>query len=103
MLNDQTVRVRVSVDASEARRKLAALAASVAGLNAVIVLRRSLAEVLTALAFVAGWLLVTAGIARLTSPIAWLFSIGILSISLGGWKLLAQFVWNGLYALTRDS
>jgi hypothetical protein len=60
------------------------------------------AECLMALAFVGGWLLVTAGIAALTSRIAWLFSLGLLAISLGGWKPFARFVYAGLYVLTRE-
>lgn len=60
------------------------------------------AELLTAGAFVIGWLLITVGIVRLTSPTAWFFSLGLLLISLGGWKVLRALATDGLYALTRD-
>lgn len=59
------------------------------------------AELLTALTFVAGWLLITAGVAALTSAVAWYFSLGLLAISLGGWKVLWRLALDGLYALTR--
>jgi hypothetical protein len=61
------------------------------------------AELLAALAFVVGWLLLTDAIARVTvTPLAWRVSIGLLAISLGGWKPLAQMIWHGLYVLSRD-
>lgn len=63
--------------------------------------RSTRAELLTAAALLAGWLLITAGIASLTSPRAWTFSIGALCISLGGWRMLWQIATSGLYALTR--
>lgn len=59
-------------------------------------------ETLTATAFIGGWLLITAGIAALTSRVAWLFSLGVLLISLGGWRLLWRMATDGLYALTRE-
>ena len=58
-------------------------------------------EVLTALAFLGGWALLTLGVVALTSPLAWLFSGGLLAISLGGWKLFYVFVRDGLYVLTK--
>lgn len=103
MASEETLRIRLSIDTSSVRRKLAILGAAFATSKPVVAVRASLAEILTAMTFVVGWLLITAGIAHLTSPIAWYFSLGLLALSLGGWKLLAQFVWNGLYALTRDS
>lgn len=61
------------------------------------------AELLTALAFVVGWLLLTDAIARVTStPLVWRVSIGLLAMSLGGWKMLIQMIWHGLYVLSRD-
>lgn len=57
---------------------------------------------LTAGAFIGGWSLITQGVAALTSPLAWLFSGGVLLISLGGWKLFWALVTNGLYSLTRE-
>jgi hypothetical protein len=62
-----------------------------------------LPEGLTALAFVGGWTLITAGVVALSSPLAWLFSGGLLAISLGGWKLFYIFVRDGLYLLTQAS
>lgn len=59
------------------------------------------AEVATALAFLAGWTLITYGVAVLTSPLAWVFSGGLLCLSLGGWRLLGVVVIDGMYALTR--
>jgi hypothetical protein len=67
----------------------------------LLALRAALPELLTAGAFIAGWSLITAGIVALTSPLAWLFSGGLLALSLGGWKLLWALATNGLYALTR--
>src|SRR5262245_49811844 len=101
-MKEETIRLRLTVDTSDVRRKLAILAAAFTTSKAIVAARRSAAEILTAFTFVAGWLLITAGIAQLTSPTAWYFSLGLLALSLGGWKLLAQFMWNGLYALTRD-
>lgn len=60
----------------------------------------ALPETLTALAFVAGWTLVTMGVVALTSSLAWLFSGGLLLISLGGWRLFYIFIRDGLYVLT---
>lgn len=59
------------------------------------------AELLAAAALVAGWSLITAGVAALTSPLAWLFSAGTFLISLFGWELLYTVGRRGLYALTR--
>lgn len=57
------------------------------------------AEIATGAAFVAGWLLVTWGVASLTAWEAWPISIGLLLISSGGWKLLRRFATDGLYDL----
>lgn len=64
---------------------------------------RAVPEILTAGAFLGGWLLVTAGVVRLTSPVAWVFSGGLLLLSLGGWKLLWVLVRDGLYVLTQTT
>ena len=48
------------------------------------------------LAVVSGWSLITAGIAELTSPLAWLFSAGLLLVSLVGWKPLFTVAVEGL-------
>lgn len=82
--------------------------------SALAFVRRYWAEILTAIAFVAGWLLLTAGLAsiadalpwRVALPIAravWRVSLGALAISLGGWKMLRQFIADGLYALTKGA
>jgi hypothetical protein len=68
----------------------------------LLALSNSRAECLVAFAFIAGWLLLSAGIAALTSPVAWLFSLGLLGISLGGWKVFWRLITAGLYALTRE-
>jgi hypothetical protein len=60
-----------------------------------------LPELLTATTLLGGWALITAAIAALTSPLAWLFSGGLLLISLGGWKLLWALASNGLYTLIK--
>jgi hypothetical protein len=70
-------------------------------LKARVVVRVSLPEILTTAALLGGWLLLTLGVVALTSPVAWLFSGGLLLLSLGGWKLAWALVTNGLYALTR--
>jgi hypothetical protein len=59
------------------------------------------AELLTACGLVGGWALITAGIVALTSPLAWLFSGGLLLVSACGWELLYTIARRGLYALTR--
>lgn len=60
------------------------------------------AELLVAAAFLGGWFLVTLGIASYTSTRVWPISLGILLLSLCGWK----WVWNltsvGLYTLGGD-
>jgi hypothetical protein len=53
----------------------------------------------TELSLVVGWLLITAGIARLTSSVAWYFSLGLLAISLGGWKVVIGIAWHGVDGL----
>lgn len=59
-------------------------------------------EFATASAFVCGWILVTSGVAALTTKHLWPISIGLLLISLGGWRLLRTLVTEGLYSLTRN-
>ena len=65
-------------------------------------LQRLRAELLTALALLGGWLLVTWGVAALTHWAAWPISLGILSVSLGGWRFAWTVARDGLYTLTRD-
>lgn len=61
------------------------------------------AEILTGSAMLAGWALVTLGVATFAGPVTWAFSGGLLLLSLSGWKLLWQLVAHGLYALTREA
>ena len=57
---------------------------------------------MTGAAFLAGWLLVTWGLASIpTRAAVWRLSFGILSICLGGPRVLWAVLTNGLYALTR--
>jgi hypothetical protein len=62
---------------------------------------RNRAELATAAAFLAGWVLITWAIALYTSPRIWLVSGGLLLISLGGWEFLLTILRKGLYTLTR--
>ncbi len=64
-------------------------------------MRRYRAELLTAAALLAGWLLITWWVAMLTSWRVWPFSLGLLLVSCGGWRLLYAVARDGLYALTR--
>lgn len=73
------------------------LAVVVAGARA----RKRAAELLTAVAVLAGWAFLTSAVAALTSPLAWRFSIGVLCLSLAGWKFIYQLASSGLYALSR--
>lgn len=59
-----------------------------------------LLENLAELFLLIGWLLVTAGIAHLTAPVTWYFSLGLLALSLGGWKVLIGIALNGIGALS---
>jgi hypothetical protein len=71
---------------------------------AVAALWRHRADLLTGAAFLAGWLLLTWGFASLPSRAAvWRLSFGVLSICLGGPRLLWAILSNGLYALTRPT
>jgi hypothetical protein len=70
-------------------------------LRLLVQVRVALPELLTTAALLGGWTLITAAIAALTSPLAWLFSGGLLLISLGGWKLLWALASNGLYTLIK--
>lgn len=52
-------------------------------------------------AIVAGWALVTYGLASLTVPEVWPLSGGLALLSLAGWGHLRQIVSLGLYTLSR--
>lgn len=58
-------------------------------------------EALHSLALLGGWTALTAGVAHLTSSVAWLFSAGLLGFALAGFQHTATLAWKGLYALTR--
>ena len=76
---------------------------AVVGIRAAIL--TGIAERLTATVFIVGWLLITDAIALLphcAPAIVWRLSLGLLAMSLGGWKLFVQFAYRGLYDLTRD-
>jgi hypothetical protein len=62
----------------------------------------SFAEILTALAVLAGWALLTWPVAALLSVWVWPVSGGVLLLSCVGWRLIGVIAWQGLYALTRD-
>lgn len=57
------------------------------------------AEILTASALLAGWALLTHGIALLTTPKVWPLSAGLLLLSLCGYRLLWAIASHGLYML----
>lgn len=58
-------------------------------------------ELLTGLALVAGWTLLTFGIAELVSELAWPISGGLLLLSLCGWGFLKDLFTEGLYVLSQ--
>lgn len=61
-----------------------------------------LAEAGTGAALVAGWALVTLGVARYLDPaVVWPVSIGLLLLSLCGWGFLLELFTEGLYVLSR--
>ncbi len=80
------------------------------------ILDRHWKEIALAAVFVVGWLLTTAGVSSLVGSTAydrgmidvpvleravWFLSVGVLCISLGGWKMLYQLVSSGLYVLDK--
>ena len=54
------------------------------------------AEITVSIALLGGWTLLTWGIARLTSTDAWIFSGGVLLLSLIGWQPILTLVIKGL-------
>lgn len=73
--------------------------------NAIAALWDLRAELLASLALLAGWLLITHSL-TLMAPAwfdqIWALSIGVLLVSLAGWRLLWAIATTGLYALTRE-
>lgn len=59
------------------------------------------AELAVCAAVMAGWCLVTHGIASLTTPKVWPISIGLFLLLACGWRFLWQIATHGLYTLTR--
>jgi hypothetical protein len=59
-----------------------------------------LPELLVTLALVAGWLLLTWGIAALLVWQVWPISVGLFLLGCCGWRFLARLFGRGLYALT---
>lgn len=57
----------------------------------------------TELLLVVGWLLITAGVAHLTAPVAWLFSLGLLALAIGGLKVVIGIAWNGVEGLSEGA
>jgi hypothetical protein len=64
---------------------------------------KRLAAAAHALGILAGWALLTAGLAALIVPEVWLLSSGLLLLSLAGWGHLRVLFGAGLYALWRKS
>jgi hypothetical protein len=56
----------------------------------------------TALAALLGWAALTAGLVQLTHPAVGLVSVGLLLLSLTGWRLVWTVMREGLYRLTEE-
>ena len=59
------------------------------------------AVVLHVAAILAGWALLTWGVARLLVPEVWLISGGLFLLSVAGWGHLRTLIGAGVYALSR--
>lgn len=59
-------------------------------------------EIATYAAALAGWLLITAGIAALTTRVVWLLSSGLLLLALFGLRQLGVIVWFGVVAIAQS-
>ena len=64
--------------------------------------KAAVAPALHCVAIVCGWALLTAGVAALTVPEAWLISGGLFLLSLAGWGQLRIIAAMGVYALSRS-
>jgi len=61
------------------------------------------AEILTAIAWLAGWALLTIAVAEIAPPrVVWPASVGLLCFALGGFRLVGYIAMTGLYLLTRE-
>lgn len=90
--NEEGERVAArNIAAAEQRRKL------------IEATRKRLPESLLAVSYVAGWALLTWGLARLFVPEVWMISGGLFLLSLGGLGLLKDIAVEGLYVLTRPT
>lgn len=63
--------------------------------------RRFFTEILTAVAALVGWLLVTWGLAELLIVWVWPISLGALLLGLAGWRFVWQLLVDGLYVLSK--
>lgn len=63
--------------------------------------REILREWQTAVLALAGWALITSGIASLTSPVTWRLSAGVVLLAFVGLKPIRTVVTEGLDRLTR--
>jgi hypothetical protein len=59
------------------------------------------AEIGAALLLVAGWSLLTLGVAQLVHRSPWCLSAGLFAMTMFGWRFLYTIGRDGLYALTR--
>lgn len=64
---------------------------------------RTLPETLFVAALLAGWTLLTWGLAAIATWKVWPLSGGLFFLSCCGWKVLATLARDGLYALSKDS
>lgn len=60
------------------------------------------AEATTALGWLIGWVLVTTGIAELTTRWVYPLSAGLLVLGLVGYRLIAHILLDGLYTLITE-
>ncbi len=70
--------------------------------EALRAVRSVAAEITVSVTLLGGWALVTWGIARLTSVEAWIFSGGVLLLSLTGWRWMFNVMSAGLYDLSKS-
>jgi len=76
-------------------------AARLTAITRAAVLWKLRAELLVSIALLAGWALLTWGVAELTTRYAWHISAGLLLLSLCGWRFLKTLVMRGLYVLSQ--
>jgi hypothetical protein len=59
------------------------------------------AELGAAVLLLAGWTLITAGVAQFIHRSPWLLSAGLFALTMFGWRFLYTIGRDGLYSLTR--